>query len=63
MTATSYYTIIKNCLSGAYSEVEEMDKETIRDFLISQLALDVSVGDLFLQEANDLRVNIITMLT
>lgn len=63
MTSTSYYMIIKNCLSGAYTESEEMDKETIRDFLINQLALDVSIGDLFIQEANDLRVNIITMLT
>lgn len=63
MTATSYYTIIKNCLSGAYSEVEEMDKETIREFLLKQLAIDLAIGELYLQEVHEIRVNIITMLT
>jgi hypothetical protein len=63
MTATSYYTIIKNCLSGDYADSEDMDKETIRDFLLSQLQIDLSIGELFMQEVVDLRRDIITMLT
>lgn len=63
MTATSYYTIIKNCLSGDYNDSEDMDKETIRDFLLSQLQIDLSIGELFMQEVVDLRRDIITMLT
>lgn len=62
MTATSYYTIILNCINKEY-EVEDYDNEYIRDFLLTQTGMDVQVGDLFLQEAIDLRQTIITMLT
>ncbi len=62
MTATSYYIIIKNCISGDYSP-EDFDKDYIRDFLLRQTEMDLKVGDLFLQEAKDLKQTIITMLS
>lgn len=62
MTATSYYTIIRNCINKEY-EGEDLDKEYIREFLLTQTGMDLQVGDLFLQEAIDLRQTIITMLT
>lgn len=63
MTANSYYQIIENCINGGYNDNDDIDRETIKNFLIRQTDLDVSIGDLFLQEAMDLRNFIITKLT
>lgn len=62
MKAESYYTIIRDFNNKEFVG-NDLDKEDIRDFLLTQTGMDLQIGDLFLQEGIDLRTTIITMLT